>query len=106
MQQAQTFYIRPTDPARLAAWLDLLNRDTLPVRDFRPRPGETGAPVYDVATDRLSGQERARLAGFIARQNGGGYLDALQLVDMGGVAVPAVGCELVMTKEILGDATT
>ncbi len=99
MFQVQVFYrIRPTDQARRAAWQDLLNRDTLPVEDPRPYLGQGGRLVYDVATGALSDQERARLAGFIARQNGGGYLDALNQVNAGGVAVPALGCELIEGK--------
>lgn len=84
-----------TFQARRAAWQDLLNRDTLPVEDPRPYLGQGGRLVYDVATGALSDQERARLAGFIARQSGGGYLAALEQVNTAGVAVPAVGCELV-----------
>ena len=100
MLQAQVFYrIRPTDQARRETWQELLNRDTLPVEDPRPFVGQGGKLVYHVATQALSDMERARLAGFIARQNGGGYLDALDQV-ASGVAVPALGCELIEENNV------
>lgn len=98
------FFIRPTDQARRDRWLDLLATDRLPIVDPRPRPGQGGGLVYDVDTSSLSELQRARLAAVAAQQQRAGYLQALESVTVAGVAVPALGCELLsVAGEAVGD---
>lgn len=90
-----SYFIRPTDQQRAALWHDMLQRYDLPIIDGRARVGRRGQLVYDVDVRALDATGRARLAGLVAQQNGIGYYEARALVEGEGVAVPAVGCELI-----------
>lgn len=93
------YLIRPTNPARRESWQELLARDTLPVIDPRPDTGQSGSLVYHVDTASLTDRELSRLAGYVARQTAGNYLEAWELVNGAGVSIPALGCELLKAEE-------
>lgn len=92
------YHVTPIDPDRRGLWAERLHRETLPITDPRPRPGAAGGLVFDIATDRLSHLERARLAGILAEQNGG-YWPALAAVNEAGVSIPALGLAVILAAQ-------
>jgi len=99
MRSFDVYLVRPTDPNRRAKWLDVIGRETLPVRDGRARSGTGGRLVYDVDTGQLTKIEAARLASFLAGQTGQGFHMAFAQVMEGGASLPAVGCELLIEED-------
>jgi len=89
------YLIRPTDRDRRKTWLNLIGHDALPLVDPAPRLGIDGDLVYDVSLAGLSDMRRARLAAFIARREKRPYIEVLQQVNGGAVAISALGCELI-----------
>ena len=88
------FHIRATDPERQALWSDIFGRETLPVVRPFARPGRDGDPVYDIDLGQCHPLAASRLAAYIARRDGGDYGRILADLRVGGVALPAPGCEL------------
>ena len=102
-----THFITTTDPARRATWLRLFGRDTLPVKQARPRwEWRQGAGysdpfltlVYDLDYTRLHQGDIDRLAGWISKRQGVSYNQARSMV-CDGWTIPARGCEIVEPVE-------
>lgn len=93
------WFIRPTDPARRATWQRLFDTDQLPVERPFPRPGSDGDPVYDLDTLVMSDNDLVRLAGFVATQQKREYGRVYDGIKAEGVAVPAIGLELLKAAD-------
>jgi hypothetical protein len=95
------YFVRPTDGARRGLWVDLFGADRLPIRGACSRPGRAG-PVYDIAVGGLHPQALNRLAAYMAKQGRGEYGVILAGLRGEGLALDAVGCELL--REDNGEA--